>query len=100
MILFGKVLKTRFDGWKDETIRSKYFGSFSYYETEVAAGREKPPFPRGVYALRVRGREVEGIGTSEGTRVDVEYKPKEIDEEEIKAYLETLPAKLVYEGNT
>lgn len=96
MILFGKVFKTHFGGWKNENIREKYFGSFSYYEVEVSAKREEPHFPRGIYALRGRDNEVEGIGTPEDARIDVEYKPREITVEEIKKYLKTLPAELLY----
>lgn len=91
----GKTLQVRFDGWKDSKIAAQFKGSFGYYEAEAAAGRAKPQFPRGVFALRSRDNEIDGVGTLNGTRIDVEYDSKLISVEELREYLGKLPIKFL-----
>lgn len=92
----GKALQVRFDGWKDPKMAVRFKGSFAYYEAEAAAGRAEPQFPLGVFALRSRDPEIDGIGTPKGARIDVEYDSKLISIEEIRNYLEKLPVKFLF----
>lgn len=92
----GRVLQVRFDGWKDPEIATHFRKSFAYYEAELAAGRVGPQFPHGIHALRVRDNEIDGIGTPNGAKIDIEYDSKMISVEEIKKYLEQLPVKFTF----
>lgn len=92
----GRRIQVRFDGWKDPKIASQFKGSFGYYEAELAAGRAGLQFPHGIFALRSRDHEIDGVGTPNGAKIDIEYDSKTISVTKIKKYLEKFPVKFIF----
>lgn len=63
-----------FDGWTNEEIKKKYFGSISFLESEASAGRTIPSLGRGgICRLLTDLPEIENAGTQVGSVVEIDY---------------------------